>query len=131
VVLQSLSYRSHPHSDTTGLQPVVLQFPSYPFASTFGHHRASAGGSSISKLPLRIYIWTPPGFSRWYFNFAATDRWFSYPIRDPSGFEESFVATKLKHHAAKAGGVETRPGCAVVTMKLKHHAAKAGGVGGS
>jgi hypothetical protein len=34
---------------------------------------------------------------------------------------------KLKHHAAKAGGVE-QPFHTALRLKLKHHAAKAGGV---
>src|SRR6185295_8736906 len=38
-------------SDTTRLQPVVLQFHSYNEPNPF---------------------LTPPGFSRWYFNFTAT-----------------------------------------------------------
>src|SRR5690242_21393282 len=61
--------------DTTRLQPVVLQLQSYKRAiRRGGHHQASAGGSSTSKLqtsnPKR---WTPPGFSRWFFNFKATN----------------------------------------------------------
>jgi len=40
---------------------------------SFGHHQALAAGSSISQLQATpLNHGTPPGFSRWYFNFIAT-----------------------------------------------------------
>jgi len=40
---------------------------------SFGHHQALAGGSSISQLQApSVNHGTPPGFSRWFFNFTAT-----------------------------------------------------------
>src|ERR1043166_6745136 len=37
------------------------------------HHQALAGGTLISQLPNAANPpRTPPGFSRWYFNFTAT-----------------------------------------------------------
>src|SRR6476659_6686644 len=40
------------------------------------HHRALAGGTSISQLSTnyRNRLETPPRFSRWYFNFTAIDK---------------------------------------------------------
>src|SRR6476661_518691 len=58
---------------TTRLQPVVFQFHSYP--------------------RLLDNFLTPPGFSRWYFNFTANCKAFL------------IVGVKLKHHRLKPGGV--------------------------
>jgi len=44
--------------------------------------------SSYKRDSLTVFFWTPPGFSRWYFNFIAT-----------AGSTDS-----LKHHQALAGG---------------------------
>ena len=58
---------------------------------------------------------TPPGFSRWYFNFGATMRW------------SGELAMKLKYHRLKPGGVPTVFPIFVV-VKLKYHRLKPGGV---
>jgi len=56
---------------------VVLQFLNYkqPPLKPSGHHQALAGGLSISQLQTTAAetFRTPPGFSRWSFNFAATN----------------------------------------------------------
>src|SRR6185295_3207925 len=65
-------------ADTTRLQPVVLQLLSYTKRfSSRGHHQASAGGTSTFQLHKTPFVArTPPGFSRWYFNFSATQNAF-------------------------------------------------------
>ena len=60
-------------------------------------------------------VGTPPGFSRWYFNFIAT------PL------EHLSVAQKLKYHRLKPGGVPTFFPIFVV-VKFKDHRLKPGGV---
>jgi hypothetical protein len=57
-------------------------------------------------------VGTPPGFSRWYFNFIAT------PL------EHLSVAQKLKYHRLKPGGVPTFFPIFVV-VKFKYHRLKA------
>src|ERR1043165_4134572 len=60
------------------------------------HHQALAGGTSTSQLVMDVdEPKTPPGFSRWYFNFTATD--FTSLISTPP---------KLKYHRLKPGGVQ-------------------------
>src|SRR5262249_43072315 len=61
------------------------------------HHQASAGGALISQLANAANAHrTPPGFSRWYFNFTARER--DYLV-------VACVAIKLKYHRLKPGGV--------------------------
>ena len=66
--------REHSAVETTVLQPVVIQLYSYETPAThIEHHQASAGGTLISQLRNAGNAHrTPPGFSRWYFNFTAT-----------------------------------------------------------
>jgi len=66
------------------------------------HHQALAGGTSTFQLqttPLNGSA-TPPGFSRWYFNFSA-----SQSLVVSQGLTRLFVAEKLKNHRLKPGGV--------------------------
>src|SRR6185369_3170254 len=77
-------------------------------------------------------IRTPPGFSRWYFNFTTTTS--DKPIRTPPGFSRwyfNFRATPsaqcaARHHRASAGGTSIsephQP-----NAPRGHHQASAGG----
>src|SRR5215470_20094638 len=85
------------------------------------HHRALAGGSSISQLQNnhpRLLL-TPPGFSRWFFNFLATK------VCQNSTF---FLPEKLKYHRLKPGGVQEGWQKLLLSQKLNHHRVKPGGV---
>src|SRR6185295_2841947 len=85
-------------SDTTRLQPVVLQLCNYTatFSTTFGHHQASAGGTSTSSL-----------------NTTPTTE--IGPV---------LVAVKLKHHRLKPGGVRVFA-CPVASCEIDGPPAKA------
>src|SRR6185295_10740749 len=61
------------------------------------HHRALAGGTSTSQLQSwGKQFGTPPGFSRWYFNFTTTK--LGKTVGTPPGFSRwyfNFTTTKL------------------------------------
>src|ERR1043166_5101243 len=98
------------------------------------HHQASAGGSSISKLqtsnPKR---WTPPGFSRWFFNFKATNEQseevdttrlqpvvlqlqsYKRAIRRGGHHQASAGGTSISKLTAKASGDEGSSSCKIET----------------
>src|SRR6185295_4980392 len=102
------------------------------------HHRALAGGTSTSQLQSwGKQFGTPPGFSRWCFNFTTIK--LGKTVGTPPGFSRwyfNFGATmrcspesamKLKYHRLKPGGVPTVFPSFVV-LKLKYHRLKPGGV---
>src|SRR6185295_18263732 len=114
-------------SDTTRLQPVVLQLLSYTKRiSSLGHHQASAGGTSTSQLHKTPFVArTPPGFSRWYFNFSATTKAKNFCDCRASAIScPSWCSCEIE--SPKAGGVPARlsgPWCS-----CEIESPKAGGV---
>src|SRR5690242_17486302 len=82
-------------------------------------------------------FWTPPGFSRWYFNFSATtgtqkdfwtppgfSRWRFNFAANTNHVEFCSAAEKLKYHRLKPGGVQEFVCVPVVAEKLKYHRLK-------
>jgi hypothetical protein len=62
---------------------------------------------------------TPQALASWSLNFKA--KWLAME-------DSNKVASKLKYHAAEAGGVRVSVLAVTVAGKLKYHAAEAGGV---
>jgi hypothetical protein len=87
------------------------------------HHRALGGGPSTSQLnttPPRNA--TPPGFSRWYFNFTT-------PIASPLLKEALLCSYEVEVPPAKAWWCpEAKREAAFVAVKLKDQRLKPGGV---
>jgi len=75
------------------------------------HHRALAGGTSISQLEPRItaFTLTPPCFSRWYFNFPARSRTTPFKRIPPSSAVVFQFHTELRGTCDCISEVEVPP----------------------
>src|SRR6185295_9116796 len=100
------------------------------------HHRALAGGTSTSQLQSwGKQFGTPPGFSRWCFNFTTIK--LGKTVGTPPGFSRWYFnfgatmrcspesATKLKHHRLKRGGVGVRVVGSACSCEIEAPQAKA------